>query len=405
MLYSLSIALLSCSALFEQPKPFPNLVLYQGVNRFSFGSEPEPFITSVPGDGGERVKIASIEDDFYSSEGFLLYICSLVSSPNTFRLYRYDYDLGDSVFLSTVSSKFEPRFFALQNDYSPGFVMDTEEDGYAYAFLRSGTDIISFDEEICPRWANQWGYVTSLRNPKNASEYALDPNKVEGNAFNFYDGTVVSLNDGARVVSAGENHVLFLSPSNLETSLVQYRKGTGVMTVYEGDYDRGRVYADRPTASTNFYTECSFLWRWDYDKKEIVIVSTHDGKFTEKTFSYDPFVFSSFDRCEWIVSSEIVLVSSGGAEHDRELYIDLKEGALKEIEGKGSGRRTVFSTFDRVIFQNEKYELIERYEPTHGGELYRNRAAYYVLDRKTNEMLLVQANSRPPLRCQMITAV
>ena len=394
-LLGFSLSLSSCRFLWtETPAPFSGLVFHQGAYRFSFGSEKELFIKSVPGKSGGRAEIVSVDDDFYTDRGFLLYICSLEGDPGKNWLYKYDYKTGDSDLVTAISAQEEPKFFALDNTYSPGFFVDGEDGCPHYAFLGENEEIVDCGVER-PYYACRWGYAALL--PKSESDSSFVYEEDKRSVFRFFDGEEVPMQDGGRVVSAGENNVLFFV-SRYDDRLAQYDKTTGRTTIFEGEYSSlPWVHADRYIASSRHYTQTPYLWKHDYRTSAVTIVYINDGSFTEYYFSYPSLQVGGFDQCEWVVHTDTFLVSAGNAQRDRRLRIDLRKNTIEEIPSKGSGRVVTFSTFDRIALTTEHYELIERYQPTNGSSSYRNCASYYVRELKTGAMTLVQQALGGPL--------
>ena len=389
-LLGLSLCLSSCLPTAEAPQPFPDLVFYQGAKRFSFGAEPERWLTDVPDGHGGRAKILSIEDDFYTSRGFLLYICSLEGEPGAHFLYEYDYGRADSEFVCELSPRRDPRFFDLDNDYSPGFYVMGDDGDSDYAFLGEGGEVVSWEGEDYPHYACKWGYATSLLTPWNGAEFVYDLEKPRENTFHFFDGTEVAIENGGRVVSAGEDKVLILG-SDYDNRLSQYDKATGKMTRFEGDYSypRGRVFVDRFISSSSHGTNSHFLWKHDYETKQITLVSFADGNFQEHVFSYGPNRYSGVDYCYWIVSTDMFLVM---AERSC-LRIDLALGTVEELPTTSAAIVTGhvdILPFDRTIYKNERYELIERYMPRFS---IGPQAAYYVRYCDSLTLVLLQKYS------------
>ena len=391
-----AVALFSSSCVTsEQLQPFPNLVFYQWENRFSFGSDPKPFITSVPGENG-RVEIASIKDSFYSSRGFLLYICTLVGAPNEYYLYQYDYETNESTFVTVLCPHEEPHFFALQNDYSPGFYVESEEGECLYAFFDKDNKVQSIHNGLAPIWAGDWGYATSARTPKNTITF--DYREDERNTFYFYDGRILPLENEPKIVSVGQTKMLYL---NGDGNLVRYYKiGSGSKKLTDAT-EYKLVDMDRPVASSKLYFPTAFLWRHDFESKRIIILNTNGGEFQQYGFRYPDVTDASFSRADWLVSSTRLLVSSGYSK----LLIDLAEGTIEELPHKSSLLgRPIFSEIDFVFYEGDQYALIEHYHTDRSNFNYSNRAYYHVKNKRTNESFFVR-NSTIPFSFQKVIEI
>lgn len=325
----------------------------------------------------------------------MLYICSLENSPADYQLYRYDYATSESTFICAISSQREPQFFALDNDYSPGFFVD-KADKEAYAFLGERNEIVTFDGEDTPYYACEWGYATSLRNQWNNYEFDHNTKKEENNIFRFYDGTTVPIKNGGRTISAGENKVLFLI-SSADNRLAQFDKKTGKTEVFEGNYDLRDIYPDRFSISTNHMIKSPFLWRHDYSTKTVTITSTDKGEFKENNFSYAPDMYTGVDLCWWLVGSQTFLAM---AYHDF-LKIDLELGTIEPIPRYTSkiDGAIYFDPFDQIIYKDSQYEIVERYLPSLSGN---HQTAYYVRKGGSSELTLLQPYSRARLYYQKV---
>ena len=207
------------------------------------------------------------------------------------------------------------------------------------------------------------------------------------------------MENGGRVVSAGERKVLFLV-SRYDERLAQYDKKYETAH-YEGDYSypRGRVFTDRPISSSSHGTQSHYLWKHDYETKTVTIVSFDNGEFEEHNFSYAPSKYSGVDYCWWIVSTDFFLVFV----YDACLRINLALGTIEELPGaynKFTGVYNIFA-FDRTIYENDRYEIIERYLPGRS----RQKAAYYVRYREPDKLVLLQSFKSPFLFYQAIEEV
>lgn len=380
-----AVALFSSSCVTsEQLRPFPNLVFYQWENRFSFGSDPTPFITSVPGENG-RVEIASIKDSFYSSRGFLLYICTLVGAPNEYCLYRYDYETNESTFVTVLCPHEEPLFFALQNDYSPGFYVESEEGECLYAFFDKDNKVQSIHNGLAPIWAGDWGYATSARTPKNTItfDYWAD----ERNTFYFYDGRILPLENETKIVSVGQTKMLYL---NADGNLVRYYKIGSGSKVLTSDISYKLVNMDRPLASPKLSFPTTFLWRNDFKSCTIVVLETSEGEFQQHNFSNPLEGCPGVTDIEWLVSSNDFLASTGTGK----ISINFLNSAVEEIPYKRTFCCPVYSSFDHTLFQNDRYTLVEHYYPFSRSN-GRSAAYYHVKNNETNDSTFVQDVGSP----------
>ena len=383
-LLGLSLCLSSCLPAAEAPQPFPGLVFYQGAKRFSFGAEPEGWLTDVPDGHGGRARILSIEDDFYTGRGFLLYICSLEGSPGRHLLYRYDGALGDSELVCELSPQSEPRFFALDNDYSPGFFVTVGEKE-AYAFLGEDGAVVAIEGEACPYYACKWGYATSLRNPWNAIEYDYDFEKDDQSAFHFFDGTVASFPNRARVASAGEDKVLFVC-TQFRGQLFQYDKEVGTTDLLFNEESWSKVYPDRRATPISGESSYSYLWKMDQLSPSVTLLQLQDGECSERSFTYGPDVNDWFTSCHQIAATDTFMLCGNHTN------FRLDFGACTIAQIPSSGRRidlTIdFEPFERTFYESEHIELIEVYKPG----IRSATAAYYVRQKDVDRTILVAAN-------------
>ena len=385
----LPACLFSCLSGKERPKPFPNLVVYQGAERFSFGSERERFITSVPDERGGRIAVSEVVDTFLTSRGFLLHICILEGTPNEYRLYKYDYEKAESEYLSDIypSTPFSPFwgegpcFLSTDSDYSPCFIAKYEDGSYAYSFLNKDNAVVSLPNEDGPIWVGESGYATTTK-----YHGAFEKGQVSEDdsvTFHYYsEASSYALGKRARVLFCDESKVIYRDGKGLVS---EWPRLSSSPTASYGTFEVASP--DRNCVSLHAEPASPYVWKKDYESGILTIATFKDGTYVENRFPSDPPVYNCISKCLWFPNTNHLLGCSSCV--SRECYhIDLDQGEVTLIPSKTTMFSYAYPSFDYPVYQGERYDLIERYRPSARGI---GTSAIYAHDKEKDTRILVQA--------------